>query len=64
VLIVDDDALSRKMCRKSILSHCRTCDEAGDGQEGVSMCLLSMEGSDPYDLVMMDNYMPGMNNKV
>jgi two-component system chemotaxis response regulator CheY len=59
-LIVDDDII----CRKSVLlalEEVFRCDEAADGREAVAMFTQALQKEDPYDVVLLDIIMPGIN---
>ncbi len=56
ILVADDDANVRAAVRKALVAAGHTVDEAADGQ-GV----LDLYGREPYDLLLMDLYMPGMD---
>jgi CheY-like chemotaxis protein len=72
VLIVDDSALARKMVDRSIAGVYRVCHHANNGQEALQMVIESLAApSDeedverprdpPYDVILMDYYMPVMS---
>jgi CheY-like chemotaxis protein len=61
VLLVDDAVISRKMVERSISAMCRNCHHANNGTEAIKKTLESIEKNDPYDVIIMDYYMPGMN---
>ena len=54
ILLIDDDALLRRMLRLTLESLGHTVDEAADGDEG-----LARFGAEPPDLVLTDLIMPG-----
>ena len=56
VLLVDDEASMRKMCRFSLKAEDVECDDAADGAEA-----LDMLANKPYDLVLLDVMMPGLS---
>ncbi|HXG12098.1 MAG TPA: response regulator [Gemmataceae bacterium] len=56
ILIVDDDPEVRSLCRDLLEDDGLQCDEAADGIQGVAAAR-----SRPYDLVLLDVDMPGMN---
>lgn len=62
VLIVDDNASDRLMA-KSILKklHLKTIHEAENGVVAEAKLLRAAEMKDPYDIVVVDWNMPGMN---
>ncbi|KAJ4776325.1 hypothetical protein LUZ62_060582 [Rhynchospora pubera] len=57
VLIVDDDVVTRRIYRTMLLRFGFEITEAGDGKSAVNQFLTGNE----YDLILMDNDMPGMN---
>ena len=69
ILVVDDSPLNRKMLVKTLRAAGHTCEEAGNGQEGVEMVQRRGFGgganatasSRPYDVVLMDFIMPVMD---
>jgi CheY-like chemotaxis protein len=73
VLIVDDSVLARKMLARLLAGMCSECHHADNGQEAVQMVtetLLVVTDGDidieqprapPYDVILMDYYMPVMN---
>ncbi len=56
ILIVDDDANHRAMLRTLLTEWGAKADEAGSGQEAVTL-----SQDHPYDLILMDVQMAGMN---
>ncbi|MCJ8345623.1 response regulator [bacterium] len=60
VLIVEDDFCNRRLLH-NILSTYACIDHASDGQDAMTALQLSISENDPYDLVMLDIYMPGMD---
>jgi CheY-like chemotaxis protein len=61
ILIVDDAPLIRKMLERSTFAMCKECHHANNGAEAIKKTLESIEKNDPYDVIIMDYYMPGMN---
>lgn len=61
VLIVDDDALCRKMHNRLFSAHCETCTEAPNGRDAVSIVKFSMAIGQPFDCIIMDSSMPVMS---
>ena len=62
VLVVDDSALNRKMLVKTLRAAGHSCEEAGNGREGVEMVQKrSAASKTPYDVVLMDFVMPVMD---
>jgi DNA-binding response OmpR family regulator len=56
ILIADDDPAIRTFCRFALEGEGLRCEEAGDG-----MTALTMLGARPFDLLLLDWKMPGMN---
>ena len=62
ILLVDDSPLNRKMLAKTLRAAGHTCEEAGNGKEGVDMVRSRVATSTlPYDVVLMDFVMPVMD---
>eukprot|EP01038_Epipyxis_sp_PR26KG_P006855 gene6855-9388_t len=61
LLIVDDSKMSRKMVERSLSSMTRLCHHAGNGQEALGLIWDSIQQDEPYDLVLIDFYMPDIN---
>ena len=62
ILVVDDSPLNRKMLMKTLRAAGHTCEEAGNGQEGVNMVQMRVDnGRAMYDVILMDFVMPVMN---
>lgn len=59
-LIIDDDII----CRKSvalILKEVASCDEAANGSDGIEMFRDALRKGEPYDVVLVDIIMPGID---
>lgn len=56
ILLVDDDAKIRQMCRITLLDDDIECEEAPDGKKA-----LAMLAEKPFDLVLLDVMMPGIS---
>ena len=62
ILVVDDSPLNRKMLAKTLRAAGHTCEEAGNGREGVDMVQRrAVSGATPYDVILMDFVMPVMD---
>ena len=61
VLVVDDDAVNRKMLTRLIQPLCEASVWAKDGAEAVALMAQAMENDEPFDLVLMDYQMPVMD---
>jgi len=60
VLVVDDNATSRDILEGILSSFSFKATLAASGEEGLKM-LVSADAREPYELVIMDYRMPGMN---
>jgi len=58
VLIVDDQADIRRLCRIALVAEGFACDEAGSGPEAAALAL-----KNPYDLVLLDVDLPGFSGE-
>ena len=58
VLIVDDQADIRRLCRLSLRPDGLTCDEAGSGPDAIQAA-----AKKPYDLVLLDVDLPGFSGE-
>jgi two-component system chemotaxis response regulator CheY len=59
-LIVEDDAISSKIM-VGMLSRHASSDVVINGQEAVELFMQAHESDRPYDLILMDIMMPGVN---
>ena len=59
VLIVDDQADIRRLCRIALNAEGLQCDEAGDGPDAVALA-----STNSYDLVLLDVDLPGFSGEV
>ena len=57
VLVVDDNALSRKLVSATLTELAKELDMASGGQEALALIALRM----PYDVILMDCHMPDMD---
>ena len=60
VLIVEDDATSRRVMQKFLEPH-GDCDLAEDGYSALDLFRSALDQKKPYDLVCLDIMMPGMS---
>lgn len=58
VLIVDDQADIRRLCRVALVAEGYACDEAGSGPDAVTIAAQA-----PYDLVLLDVDLPGFSGE-
>lgn len=61
VLIADDSALCRKMVRRSIADACIDCADVCSGDEAIEAVARESSLGVPFDVVLIDYHMPGMN---
>jgi signal transduction histidine kinase/FixJ family two-component response regulator len=61
VLVVDDVKSNRKLLRRILENKGHECDEAANGQECVDMVRKAGEERIPYDSILLDYEMPGMD---
>ena len=60
ILIVDDSKMVRKVMGNLMSSLGHAFQEASDGAEAVEMVRQSLDNSEPFDMILMDNQMPRM----
>jgi CheY-like chemotaxis protein len=60
LLIADDAVISRKMVERALASVCSVCHHANNGLEALNKTKQSMAEEAPYDVVLIDYYMPIM----
>lgn len=60
ILIVDDDFTSRKILHGS-LKNLGVCDSACNGDEALQAYRIAMQENSPYQLILLDIMMPGMD---
>ncbi len=61
VLVVDDNATNRKILLHQTASWNMAAGEAGDGPQALEMLSGAVAGGQPYDVVILDLQMPGMD---
>jgi len=61
ILCVDDNAINREITQRQLESWKLKCDLASNAGEGLSLLKKSMIDKTPYQLVMVDSLMPGMD---
>ena len=62
ILIVDDLLNNRKLLRDTLKPYGQ-CDMVSDGQEAIEMFEGGVADGTPYDLVLLDIMMPGLNGQ-
>lgn len=62
-LVVDDDELGRELIAQ-YLTGVATCDMAENGLQAVEMFRSAFEGGNPYDFIILDIVMPGMDGNI
>lgn len=60
-LIVENDSISIQVLKGLISRYVIASDIAINGQEGIDLFLQAHESNSPYDLILMDIMMPGIN---
>jgi two-component system chemotaxis response regulator CheY len=60
ILIVDDDFISRKLLTRE-LRKLGPCDHASNGEAGLRAYKTALEKGAPYELILLDIVMPGMD---
>ena len=61
VLVVDDNAIARKVLQEMLISLTLRADEADSGKAALEMLRDAEQEKDPYDVIYMDMQMPFMN---
>lgn len=61
VLVIDDHASARRIMQTYLQSWGMTCDIAMNGQEGLDLMRASVTEGKPYDIVITDLVLPGMD---
>jgi PAS domain S-box-containing protein len=61
ILIVDDSAANREILRATLASRVTRCDEAESGEDALVLMHSAASGGTPYELVVFDFQMEGMN---
>ncbi|MDA0174395.1 response regulator [Solirubrobacter taibaiensis] len=61
VLIVDDNATNREILERRLLSWRMNAGVAVDGEAGLDCIRKAATRGEPYDLVLLDHHMPGMD---
>ena len=61
ILVVDDSAANREILRASLQSRVTRCDEAESGEDALVLMHGAASAGEPYELVVSDFHMPGMN---
>jgi PAS domain S-box-containing protein len=58
VLVIDDNATNREILERRLLSWRMHADTANDGEAGLTRV---RDAEEPYDLVLLDHHMPGLD---
>jgi len=61
ILVVDDNETNRLILHQILATRGALVSEAVDGEEGLAACRQARHAGQPYDLVLMDCRMPGMD---
>ncbi|MBF0183415.1 MAG: response regulator [Magnetococcales bacterium] len=61
ILITDDHPLARRICSEILAPYQCRVEEATTGEQALTRLLQAVQQRDPFDLVLMDWRMPGMN---
>jgi PAS domain S-box-containing protein len=61
ILIVDDSPANREILRAALASRVTRCDEAESGEDALVLMHSAASGGTPYQLVVCDFHMDGMN---
>lgn len=59
ILLMDDDHSLRKIMQRTLSKDGYRTDEAADGDEAIALYEKARAENDPYDLVILDLYIPG-----
>ena len=62
ILIADDQFENRKLLR-DLLKSVGSCDMVDNGRAALELFTADLEDDDPYDLVLLDIIMPGMDGQ-
>lgn len=61
ILFVDDDYLNREIARRMLLRLGFAVEEASSGPDAVAKASSALAGGEPYDAILLDITMPGMD---
>ncbi len=61
VLIVDDSATMRAVCTRALTAAGMVCTAAGDAEEGWQQIIAALDAGQPYDGLLLDWLMAGLN---
>jgi signal transduction histidine kinase/DNA-binding response OmpR family regulator len=61
VLVVDDNATNREILERRLASWRMRCETAGGGEEGLERIREREQQGRPFDLVLLDHLMPGLD---
>ena len=61
VLIVDDSPTMRAVCTRALTAAGMVCTAAGDAEEGWQRIITALDAGQPFDGLLLDWLMPGLN---
>ncbi|MBF0097283.1 MAG: response regulator [Magnetococcales bacterium] len=61
ILIADDHPVARRVCSAMLLPYQCRLEEVSSGEQALRTVLLAVQQQDPFDLLLIDWRMPGMN---
>ena len=61
ILVVDDTAINRTVVREMLEAHGARVLEAVSGEQALAMVTEALEGGDPFEIVLLDGRMPGVD---
>ena len=64
VLVVDDLEVVRLIMTEQLTLAGMRCDVAASGQEAMALLIAARDAGEPYDMVVIDYLMPGMNGEM
>jgi signal transduction histidine kinase/CheY-like chemotaxis protein len=63
VLVVDDNATSLRVTRRMLMAHGMLVCTAGTGQDALDTMVQAAVAGDPFDVVLMDHDLPGLDGR-
>jgi PAS domain S-box-containing protein len=61
LLVVDDNATNREILRAYLREGLARCDEAPSGDDALGLLHAAADAGEPYEVVIVDGHMPGMD---